>query len=151
LWERSPDRDRYNVAAFDRGEMQAFPPRICDDRRSAIVALTALERRRCERDLDAFLERKRPAPHIRHQLDISYRIAGQSVELFEIRPDWQDATRKIETPVARATFVRNRNVWRVFWMRRDLKWHGYQPNPQVVSLEAFLNVVDRDEHGCFFG
>jgi hypothetical protein len=115
------------------------------------VALTALERRRCERDLDAFLERKRPAPHIRHQLDISYRIAGQSVELFEIRPDWQDAMRKIETPVARATFVRTRNVWRVFWMRRDLKWHGYEPNPQVVSLEAFLNVVDRDDYGCFFG
>ena len=36
-------------------------------------------------------------------------------------------------------------------MRRDLKWHGYEPNLEVKSLEAFLNVVDRDELCCFFG
>ena len=36
-------------------------------------------------------------------------------------------------------------------MRRDLKWHGYEPTPEVHSLEAFLNVVDRDEYCCFFG
>jgi hypothetical protein len=115
------------------------------------MALTDVELRRCERDLEVFLARKRPPPHMRDRLDIGYRIAGQSVELFEIRPDWQDPTRKMETPVAKATFVRTRNVWRVFWMRRDLKWHGYDPNREVVSLEAFLNVVDRDEYGCFFG
>jgi len=36
-------------------------------------------------------------------------------------------------------------------MRRDLKWHGYEPAPEVHTLEALLHVVDRDEHCCFFG
>ena len=57
----------------------------------------------------------------------------------------------MQSTVAKTTFVRSKNRWRVFWMRRDLKWHGYEPNHEVHSLEAFLNVVHRDEYGCFFG
>ena len=49
------------------------------------MALTDLERKRCERDLAKFMERRRPPPQIRPQLDIGYRISGQSVEIFEIR------------------------------------------------------------------
>ena len=76
---------------------------------------------------------------------------GQSVEIFELRPRWRDKTQIARTPVAKATFVRIQNIWKVFWMRRDLKWHSYEPQPEVESLEAFLRVVDRDEFGCFFG
>jgi len=115
------------------------------------VALTDLERMRCERDLAKFMERRRPPPHIRSQLDFGYRITGQSVEIFEVRPHWQNAKEVMEHPVAKATFVRTTNRWRVFWMRQDLKWHGYQPKPEVKNLETFLNVVDGDKHGCFFG
>ena len=32
-----------------------------------------------------------------------------------------------------------------------LKWHRYEPAPQVHSLETFVHVVERDEHDCFFG
>ena len=115
------------------------------------MALTELEIKRCERDLAKFLLRRRPPPHIRPDLDIAYRISGQSVEIFEVRPHWQNREEKIEHPVAKATFVRRTNRWRVFWMRRDLKWHRYEPHPEVGSLDAFLTVVDRDEYGCFFG
>jgi hypothetical protein len=115
------------------------------------MALTDIERRRCENALAQFLEKRRPPEHIREQLDIGYRVDGQSVEIFEVRPDWQDKSKKMEKPVAKATFVRTKNRWNVFWMRRDLKWHGYEPNPEVHSLESFLNVVDRDEFCCFFG
>jgi hypothetical protein len=97
------------------------------------------------------MERRRPPPHIRPKLDLGARISGQSVEIFEIRPDWQDPKETMERPVAKATFVRSQNRWRVFWMRRDLKWHGYEPAPLVHSLEAFLNVVDCDDYSCFFG
>ncbi|MEK8089882.1 DUF3024 domain-containing protein [Thermithiobacillus plumbiphilus] len=115
------------------------------------MAFTELELQRCKKVLAQFLERRRPPAHIRDRLDIDYRITGQSVEIFEIRPDWQDKSRKRETLVAKATFVRIQNRWKVFWMRKDLKWHGYEPNPEMHSLEAFLDVVGRDEYCCFFG
>ena len=115
------------------------------------MAFNDMERKRCERDIAKFMERHRPPPHIRPQLDFGYRISGQSVELFEIRPDWQNPNEKMQHPVAKTTFVRTTNRWRVFWMRRDLKWHGYEPVPEVASLVAFLAVVGRDEYCCFFG
>ena len=53
--------------------------------------------------------------------------------------------------MAKATYVKKQNVWKVYWQRADLKWHRYDPDPEVPSLQAFLDLVDRDEHACFFG
>lgn len=115
------------------------------------MALTPLEIKRCEVRLAAFLKRRRPPPTIRHELDLGYEIANQSVELFEIRSDWRDRSRRIRLPVAKATYVRSQNVWRLYWMRRDLKWHSYTPRPVVADFDVFLDVVDADEYACFFG
>lgn len=98
-----------------------------------------------------FLDRRRPPPHIREQLDVGYKMEGQSIEIFEIRPDWKDGSVRQEFPVAKATFVRIKGIWKVFWMRADLKWHSYEPKAEVNTLKEFLSAVDRDEHGCFFG
>jgi hypothetical protein len=89
--------------------------------------------------------------HIRQELDLGYRLSGLSIEFFEIRPQWDDPGKIREHPFAKATYVRARKLWKVFWMRADLKWHGYPPVPTVRSIERFLEVVDADEHGCFFG
>ncbi len=97
------------------------------------------------------MERRRPPIEIRPKLDLGYKIEGQSVELFSIRPDWQDQSKIMTSPIAKTTFVRTQKRWKVYWMRSDLKWHGYEPTLEVHSLEAFLHVVDRDEYCCFFG
>lgn len=115
------------------------------------VALSEVERKRFEKEMGAFLEKRRPPAHFRPELDIAFRVTGQSVEIFEIRPKWDRPQEKMETPVAKATYVKAQNVWRIFWMRRDLKWHRYDPVPQVSSLTKFAQVVDEDKHACFFG
>ena len=50
------------------------------------MAFSELERKRHERDIAKFMQRRRPPPEIRPKLDLGFRIEGQSVELFEIRP-----------------------------------------------------------------
>jgi hypothetical protein len=115
------------------------------------MAFSELEGKRCERAMSAFLEKRRPPAHIRPELDIGYRITDQSVEIFEVRPRWDRPQEKTETPVAKATYVKAQRVWRVFWMRRDLKWHRYDPAPEVALLEDFARLVDKDKHACFFG
>lgn len=116
------------------------------------MALNDIETARVKKAMGAFLERRRPPPHIRPKLDLGFRLSGQSVEIFEIRPVWRGPPgAKHEGAVAKATFVRARNRWRVFWQRRDLKWHGYDPMPEVASIEDFLALVDEDRHSCFFG
>lgn len=115
------------------------------------MALSEIEVRRRDKSIAAYLARRRPPEHVRDQVDHCCRFSGHSVEVFEIRQDWQDKSKTNEHPIAKATFVRTKKHWRVFWMRGDLKWHGYEPNREVASLEAFLHVVDRDEYRCFFG
>ena len=55
------------------------------------LALTELERKRCEKALADFMTRRRPPPHLRDQFDLGYTVQGQSIEIFEIRPDWKVA------------------------------------------------------------
>lgn len=115
------------------------------------MALSEFEAKRVEKAVLAFLEKRRPPPHIRPKLDFGYRINGQSVELFEIRPRWNKPSEKREHPFAKATYVKTTGTWKVFWRRADLKWHGYDPAPQVGSVEKFLDIVGEDKHACFFG
>lgn len=115
------------------------------------MALSEFETKRIEKQVRAFVEKRRPPPHIRPELDLRFRLKGQSVEIFEVRPRWQHPEEKIENPVAKATYVKSQRIWKVYWQRADARWHGYEPNPQVETLEDFLAIVDHDEHACFFG
>lgn len=115
------------------------------------MAFSDLDRKRIENAMVAFMAKRRPPPHIRPELDIGYRLTYQSVEIFEIRPQWDNPSIIREYPFAKATYVRTQNLWRVFWKRSDLKWHGYEPSSTVKSIEEFLAAVDADPHGCFFG
>lgn len=101
--------------------------------------------------MENFLSRRRPPEHIRSQLDLGYKIQGQSIILFEIRPQWNKPEVIREIPLAKTTYVKAKNYWKVFWMRADLKWHSYSPLPTVNGLQEFTKLVDEDEYHCFFG
>tara|TARA_Y100001949_G_C15938712_1_gene309137 strand:- start:782 stop:1144 length:363 start_codon:yes stop_codon:yes gene_type:complete len=115
------------------------------------MTLDALQAAETINSLEIFLDRRRPQEHIRHQLDLNYKIDKQSVILFEIRPHWQDKDRTIESPVAKTTWVKAQSCWKIYWMRADLKWHSYAPDASVRTIEEFLKIVDEDKHGCFWG
>jgi len=115
------------------------------------MALSELQRKTAERVVGRFVESRRPPAHIRPKLDLGFRISGQSVEIFEVRPAFEAPKVKREHSVAKATFVKTQGVWRVYWQRADLKWHRYEPSPEVESLEQFVSLVAKDEYACFFG
>jgi len=115
------------------------------------MAVSEFEMKRIEKEVRAFVDKRRPPPHIRPELDLDCRVKGQSVEIFEVRPRWRDPGKKMENAVAKATYVKTQRIWKVYWQRADLKWHAYEPTPQVKELNEFLAIVDRDAYGCFFG
>ena len=115
------------------------------------MALSELELEHCEKLVAEFISKRRPPPHIRAKLDLAFRIEAQSIEIFGLRPAWTNNSKVIEEPYAKATYNRKKLKWKILWQRADMKWHGYQPNPEVGSVEEFLQIVENDEYGCFFG
>ncbi len=115
------------------------------------MTISEFELKRIEKLVGRYVEKNRPESHIRSQLDISFRIAGQSFEIFEIRPQWDDPTQKIEGPIAKSTYVKSKKIWRLYWMRADMKWYRYKPFPSSDSLEKILEVIEQDSQHCFWG
>ena len=115
------------------------------------MALSEFEAKRYKKLVREYVEKHRPPPHLRKQVDLSFRVKGQSVEIFEIRPLWNDPKKKIEEAVAKATYVKSRGIWKIYWQRADLKWHRYDPDPEVKTLEEFIEVLEKDEYACFYG
>ncbi|MEN4903162.1 DUF3024 domain-containing protein [Luteimonas sp. TWI1416] len=114
--------------------------------------MSEFEIHRVERLLAGLVERKRPPPHLRPQLDLAWRREGHRFEVFEVRARWQGAPGEtIENPVARTTWVKSRRLWRLYWMRADGKWHRYDPLPEARTLEAVLEEIEADRFGCFWG
>lgn len=116
------------------------------------MGLQPLELAHVEHAVHQFMLRRRPPPEIRPELDLEHRVEGQSIVLFERRPTWQGAPGEtIELMVAKTTYVRSHDHWRVYWQRSDLRWHRYDPAPEVPTVEDFLDLVDEDAYACFFG
>ena len=101
--------------------------------------------------VETFVESRKPPQHIRPELDIGYRITGQSFAIFEIRPRWRQPEITHEIPVAKATYVKSRKVWKLYWMRADLKWHRYTPLPDTKFLQQVLDEIGDDPFCCFWG
>jgi hypothetical protein len=95
--------------------------------------------------------KRRPPLHLRDKVREGQRIAGYEIELFLVRPLFFDPARQVESSIAKARYVKSRNVWKVFWKRADGKWHGYAPRSETKTLEEFLELVDQDANGCFWG
>ena len=114
------------------------------------MAFSEIEINKYKIQLEDFINLRRPPVEIRDQLDIEYSIKDQSIEMFEIRPQFQ-TKEIIHIPIAKATYIRKENKWKIFWQRADLKWHNYEPKKIVNNLSDFIKVVDTDEYHCFWG
>jgi hypothetical protein len=101
--------------------------------------------------MEDYIAKVRPHPEIRPELDLGYEISGQSIILNEIRPFWNDPTKIMTTGYAKGTYIKDKDIWEIYWKRADNKWHVYKPFPVVGELKHFLKIVDDDVHCCFKG
>jgi hypothetical protein len=115
------------------------------------MPFTEFENALHSRTLQRFVDARRPALAIRSQVDLAFRIEDQSATIFETRPGRRQPAEKIESGIAKATYVKSRGAWKVYWRRQDLRWHPYEPMREVVSLDAFLGLVAGDAHAAFWG
>jgi hypothetical protein len=113
------------------------------------MALDALNTTEVIEVMENFLNEKRPPENIRDKLDLSYRIENLSIFIYKIRPAWDNPNEFRHYDMAKTTYVKNKNIWKVYWMRGNLKWSAYKP-PTVKTLKGFIDLVIEDEYGCFW-
>jgi len=88
---------------------------------------------------------------IRKQLDIGYSFINQIIEIFEIRPEWDNSSKIEHIPFVKIRFYKTTQLWSLYWMRANGKWELYEPFPTATHLTKIINVLEEDKHGCFFG
>ena len=95
--------------------------------------------------------RRRNRPEIKDELSLEYTVDRHDVVIFERRRGYRPELGLIESPIAKLKYVRGIGEWRLYWMRQDLKWHGYEPLPSSERLEELVAEIDEDSYACFFG
>ncbi len=115
------------------------------------MSFNELDRKRIEKEMKIFIEKRRPPLELRNEFDLSFRVEEDSIIIFEIRPRWNNPDEKIEGSVAKATYIKGNKIWKIYWKRADLKWHKYDPLPEVLTVSDFLNEIDKDPNSCFWG
>jgi len=104
-----------------------------------------------ETQIKKFIESIRPPVEIRDKVDYGYIFEQNTLELYEIRPKWDNQDEKIKSPFAKTRFVKIQGIWKIYWMRASGKWESYEPNSEVKSINDFFKVIIEDKFGCFFG
>lgn len=113
------------------------------------MAFNELDLKRIDKLVGGFC-RRRTRPEHAHELRFDYRLEGQSVVLYEERPDWRDPNQLMQSPFAKLRYVRTTGLWTLYWMRADLKWHAYRPAPPSADLAALMDIIGEDAYCAFF-
>jgi hypothetical protein len=114
------------------------------------MAFSELELKLIDHTVGA-LCRRRTLPQFADQLRFVYEVDGHSVAIFEDRPPWRGRGAWTHRGIAKFRYYRSRRTWQLYWLRQDLKWHLYEPEPETADLAALVAAVDEDTYGAFFG
>jgi len=115
------------------------------------MSFNEIDLKRIDKEMKTFISRQRTSVEIESGVDISYIIEKDSIIIFETSPAWDNPEEDVEVPIARATFVKADESWKIFYQKDDDRWHKYEPLPEVKTFGEFLKEVAEDKHGYFWG
>ena len=102
-----------------------------------------------ENQIKKLVDGIRPPIDIRDKLDIGYSFKNNTLEIFEIRPKWDNKDIIKNYPFAK--YTKSKLEWTIYWMRASGKWERYEPKMHVNSIDEFFTIITDDDYGCFFG
>ncbi|MDF2156479.1 DUF3024 domain-containing protein [Algoriphagus sp. CAU 1675] len=114
------------------------------------MAFTAIQLRTIESILTLWKVSHRPDEEVRDKVDLDYTVKGQDIFLEEIRPVYRNPGEIGRYPFAKIKFEKSTGLWKIYWMRGNLKWYPYEPKPQVGNLDLALEEIMKDPYHCFF-
>lgn len=114
------------------------------------MALQQITRKLVEKKLSEFYDKKIPE-HARSQVHLKYVIRGNSVTLFEERPDFIDKNIWIDSKVAQFRYNPKDNQWTLYYADRNSKWNEYWDLDPNTDFDVLLQEVEEDPTCIFWG
>ena len=74
-----------------------------------------------EKQIETYIEGKRPPVEFRDRLDVGFYYENGIVEIFEIRPVYGQVNEKMNLPIAKAKFIKSQSLWVTYWMTSKMK------------------------------
>ena len=114
------------------------------------MTLTDIDLQKVKNKVGGLCSERTPA-HLRDQLRFEYEVENHNVIIYEVRPAWKNPSEFTKMPMAKLTYVKSQNIWKLYWKRANEKWVIYEPKGSAKDLGALVKEIDKDSHGCFFG
>ena len=115
------------------------------------MALSEWQTAEIKTTAEPFLEQWRSRRLSEYIKSVDIQIEDQSVILYEIHKPFDGKGEDIFFPIAKATFQKSAEKWKLFWQMRDLKWHGYEPSLFHSDIESVFCSIDKDVLYAFWG
>jgi len=105
-----------------------------------------------ESAIKKYVDSMRPESlEMRADLDMGYSYDGKQFILFEIRPIIDRPKEKMYLEFAKIRFYKSRKEWTLYWKRASGKWELYDSFPKSSHISSIIEIIKKDNHGCFYG
>lgn len=89
--------------------------------------------------------------HIRNKVRLIHRWRGNTVNLIETRPYFQDPSRWTECPIAKFTYIPAIKKWTLYCPNRNGSFRLYGEIKPAADIQSLLDEVTHDPTHIFWG
>jgi len=115
------------------------------------MPLPTLVKTLAEKKVDEFCKKRVPA-HVLDKVNLSYKISGNSITIFENRAPWhKDMKEWTSMPIAQIRYNEKTGEWTLYCADRNNRWHKYEGLLPTKNIDQILAEIDRDPTGIFWG
>ena len=107
-------------------------------------------RKKVEKEIETYCEKRVPQ-EVRGQVQLAYKIRGNSIILFEKRPHYIEKQNIIEEPIAKIKYLSESNEWQLYYQNRNLRWSEYWDLGPEKNITILIQEIDTDPTGIFWG
>lgn len=115
------------------------------------MPLPTLVKTLVEKKVDEFCKKRVPE-HVLDKVNLSYKIRGNSITIFENRAPWRpDMKEWTSMPIAQIRYNEKTGEWTLYCADRNNRWHKYEGLLPTKNIDQILAEIDRDPTGIFWG
>jgi len=114
------------------------------------MALPEFTRKLIETKLDRYCDQRVPE-FAKDQVQMTYKIKGNDVTLYEKRRAYFDPDQWSKMPIGQFRYNPKSPKWSLYWADRNSKWHLYREIPPTADFDVLLMELDKDPTGVFYG